>query len=134
MSIIVEPELGVPLVSDTPYLDLKARAEYACNTAAKLQEHGLELDPTKEDKDVAAKLTLAYAKDPEKTSKKVTVEVKTPNQNKPKLFESNKPKINVSFKNNKTQKRRPTKKVVKENKSREFSKKDLTTLLNRLRG
>ena len=67
-------------------------------------------------------------------SKKVTVEVKTPNQNKPKLFESNKPKINVSFKNNKTQKRRPTKKVVKENKSREFSKKDLTALLNRLRG
>ena len=67
-------------------------------------------------------------------SKKVTVEVKTPNQNKPKLFESNKPKINVSFKNNKTQKRRPTKKVVKENTSREFSKKDLTALLNRLRG
>jgi len=72
MSLVVEPELGVPLVSDTPFLDLKARAEYACNTAAKLQEHGLKLDPSKEDKDVAAKLSLAYAKDPEKISKKVT--------------------------------------------------------------
>ncbi len=37
-----------------------------------MQEHGLKLDPSKEDKDVAAKLSLAYAKDPEKISKKVT--------------------------------------------------------------
>lgn len=69
MSLVVEPEFGVPISPDTPYLDLKARAEYACNTAAKL---GLELDPSKEDKDVAAKLSMAYAEDPEKTSKKVT--------------------------------------------------------------
>tara|TARA_R100000995_G_scaffold44236_1_gene20739 strand:- start:3768 stop:4349 length:582 start_codon:yes stop_codon:yes gene_type:complete len=69
MSLVVEPEFGVPISPDTPYLDLKARAEYACNTAAKL---GLEPDPSKEDKDVAAKLSMAYAEDPEKTSKKVT--------------------------------------------------------------
>ena len=37
-----------------------------------MQEHGLKLDPSKEDKDVAAKLSLAYAEDPEKISKKVT--------------------------------------------------------------
>ena len=67
MSLVVEPEFGVPISPDTPYLDLKARAEYACNTAAKL---GLEPDPSKEDKDVAAKLSMAYAEDPEKTSKK----------------------------------------------------------------
>ncbi len=69
MSLVVEPEFGVPISPDTPYLDLKARAEYACNTAAKL---GLEPDPSKEDKDVAAKLSMAYAEDPEKTSKKVS--------------------------------------------------------------
>ena len=69
-----------------------------------------------------------------KQSKKVTVEVKTPNQDKPKLFESNKPRINVSFKNATPTKERTRKKVVKENKSKEFSKKDLTALLNRLRG
>tara|TARA_R100001377_G_scaffold28585_1_gene15525 strand:- start:63 stop:602 length:540 start_codon:yes stop_codon:yes gene_type:complete len=46
--------------------------ESAANTAKELGEHGLEVEPTKEDKDVAAKLTVAYANNPEKTSKKVT--------------------------------------------------------------
>jgi len=62
----------VPLPSDTPYVDLKDRAAYACNTASKLAEHGLDIEPTVEDKDVAAKLALAYADNPTKTSKKVT--------------------------------------------------------------
>ena len=61
------------------------------------------------------------------------VEVKTPSS-KSKLFESNKPKINVTFKNPKPLNTKPRKKVVSENKSREFSKKDLTALLKRLRG
>ena len=69
MSLVVEPEFGVSISSDAPYIDLKARAEYVCNTAKKL---GLELDLSKEDKDVAAKLSMAYAEDPEKTSKKVS--------------------------------------------------------------
>jgi hypothetical protein len=69
-----------------------------------------------------------------KQSKKVTVEVKTPSQSKSKLFESNKPKINVTFKNPKPLNRQTKKRVVKENKSREFTKKDLTALLKRLRG
>ena len=69
MSLVVEPQFGVSISSDAPYIDLKARAEYVCNTAKKL---GLELDPSKEDKDVAAKLSMAYAEDPEKTSKKVS--------------------------------------------------------------
>ena len=72
MTLIVEPELGVPFSPDTPYIDLKERAEYACNTADKLSEHGLDITPTKEDKDAAAKLAIAYADNPEKTSKKVT--------------------------------------------------------------
>ena len=48
---------------------MKKRAEAAANTALDLAEFGLDLLPNKEDKDVAAKLTSAYASDPEKTSK-----------------------------------------------------------------
>jgi hypothetical protein len=44
----------------------------ACNTALQLAEHGLDLEPTAEDEDTAARLAIAYADDPEKTSKKVT--------------------------------------------------------------
>jgi hypothetical protein len=72
MPLVIEPELGVPFPLDTPYLDLKERAKYAGNTVKKLAEYGLPTEPTKADKDVAAKLVLAYAEDPKKTSKKVT--------------------------------------------------------------
>ena len=72
MTLIVEPEIGVPLVEDVPNVDLKERAEAACNTALQLAEHGLDLEPTAEDEDTAARLAIAYADDPEKTSKKVT--------------------------------------------------------------
>jgi len=72
MTLLIEPEIGVPLADDMPNVDLKERAEAACNTALKLAEHGLDLEPTVEDEDAAAKLALAYADDPEKTSKKVT--------------------------------------------------------------
>lgn len=72
MTLHIEPEIGVPIAADTPYEDLKERAEAACNTAEELAEHGLDIEPTREDKDVAAKLAVAYADDPEITSKKVT--------------------------------------------------------------
>jgi hypothetical protein len=72
MTIIVEPEMGVPLEKNPPPIDLKDRVESAANTAKELGEHGLDLEPTKEDKDVAAKLVTAYADNPEKTSKKAT--------------------------------------------------------------
>lgn len=72
MTLFVEPEIGVPLVEDVPNIDLKERAEAACNTALQLAEHGLDLEPTVEDEDTAARLAIAYADDPEKTSKKVT--------------------------------------------------------------
>ena len=71
-TLFVEPEIGVPLVEDVPNVDLKERAEAACNTALQLAEHGLDLEPTVEDEDTAARLAIAYADDPEKTSKKVT--------------------------------------------------------------
>tara|TARA_R110002033_G_scaffold168064_1_gene207631 strand:- start:28 stop:642 length:615 start_codon:yes stop_codon:yes gene_type:complete len=72
MTLVVEPELGVKIDKNTPSIDLKDRMESAANTAKELSKHGLEVEPTKEDKDVAAKLTVAYADNPAKTSKKVT--------------------------------------------------------------
>lgn len=72
MNLLIEPELGVPFSADTPYMDLKARAEAACNTAVQLAEHGLDLTPLKEDKDTAASLATEYAENPEAVSKKVT--------------------------------------------------------------
>ena len=72
MTIVVEPELGVPLETSKPSPDLKDRVEPAANTAKELGEHGLDVEPTKEDKDIAAKISVAYADNPEKTSKKVT--------------------------------------------------------------
>ena len=72
MTLLIEPEIGVPFSDDMTFVDLKERAEAACNTAVKLAEHGLEIDPTQEDEDVAARLAVAYADNPEKTSKKVT--------------------------------------------------------------
>ena len=72
MTIIVEPELNVPVKTGEPSADLKTRVEAAANTAKELGEHGIDLEPTKEDKDTAARLSVAYADDPEDVSKKVT--------------------------------------------------------------
>ena len=71
MTVTVEPELNIKLSESSPPIDLKDRMESAANTAAELAEHGLDVEPTKEDKDTAAKIVNAYANDPEKTSKKV---------------------------------------------------------------
>lgn len=72
MSLEIEPEVGVAISEKAPNLDLRTRVEAASNTAAMLSEHGLEVEPTAEDNGIAAKLTLAYADDPDKTSKKVS--------------------------------------------------------------
>jgi|TARA_B110000977_G_scaffold108236_2_gene140946 hypothetical protein len=69
MTLSLEPELGVPVSEGTRKLDLKKRTKAAANTALDLAEHGLDLLPNKEDKDVAAKLSASYAADPTKTSK-----------------------------------------------------------------
>ena len=86
MGIMVEPEVGVKKPPDLKTVDLKTRTKAAANTAKELENEGLNLEPTAEDKDVAAKLSTSYAENPEETSKKVTVEVKS--QSKPKLQES----------------------------------------------
>ncbi len=72
MTVTVTPEIGIPLSDNVPYMDLRIRAEAACNTAMLLSEHGLDITPNKEDKDVAAGLAVDYAENPEKTSKKVS--------------------------------------------------------------
>ena len=72
MTITVEPELGIEFSPNLPPVDLKTRTKHAAETAKELEKHGLNLEPTKEDKDIAAKLTVAYADDPETISKKVT--------------------------------------------------------------
>jgi len=73
MAILVEPEVGVPVPEGATYDDLKEYVEAAANTATDLSEHGLEVEPNAEDKDVAAKITGAYASDPESTRKKITL-------------------------------------------------------------
>ena len=72
MSILVEPELGVAIPEELPPMDLKKRTDAAAETAKELANHGVNLEPTKEDEDIAARLVTAYADDPENTSKKVT--------------------------------------------------------------
>ena len=72
MTLKLEPEIGVSIASEVPPEDLTVWAEAASNTAQELEEHGLDVEPTKDDKDVAAKLAVAYADDPEKTSKKAS--------------------------------------------------------------
>ena len=72
MTLIVEPELGVPVSDDNPFTDLTVSAGAAANTALFLAEHGLDIEPTKEDKDTAAALATAYADKPENTSKKAS--------------------------------------------------------------
>jgi hypothetical protein len=72
MTLSLEPELNVPMMEDSPFKDLTAHVGAAANSALFLAEHGLVLEPTNSDHDVAGALTMAYAKDPEKTSKKAT--------------------------------------------------------------
>lgn len=71
MTLQLEPELGVPISDKILRVDLKERVKSAANTSLELAEHDLDLEPTKDDKDIAAKLAIAYADDPETTSKKV---------------------------------------------------------------
>jgi hypothetical protein len=73
MTIVVKPEVGVPVQKDASYDDLKEYVSAAAETVEELAENGLEVDANKEDQDVAAKITSSYASDPDKTSKKITL-------------------------------------------------------------
>lgn len=70
------PDLGVPITPEQDIIDLRERAEAACKTINELENYAsegdLDLQPNAEDKQVAATLASAYAKDPENASKEVT--------------------------------------------------------------
>jgi len=68
MTIQLTPETGVPINKRAPKIDLKTRAAACAKTVALLSDHGLEVELTAEDKEVAAALAVSYAQDPEKTS------------------------------------------------------------------
>ena len=72
MTLHITPETGVPLSKRAPKLDLKDRAAACAKTVALLSEHGLDVDLTSEDKEVAAALAVSYAQNPDKTSSAVT--------------------------------------------------------------
>jgi hypothetical protein len=71
MTVVLHPEVGIPLSVDMSYADLRVRAEAACNTALYLSEHGSDIAPDKGDKTIAAGLAVEYAEDPIKISKKL---------------------------------------------------------------
>jgi hypothetical protein len=61
--------LGIELTPDISYVDLLERAKAACESIALLEKHGLDTTMTQEDQEAAAKLTAAYAEDPERASR-----------------------------------------------------------------
>jgi hypothetical protein len=74
MTLMLTPDLGVPISPDTNIVDLRERAAALCATIEILEEHGLEITPTQGDKDLAATLVEAYAANPEKASKTVSTQ------------------------------------------------------------
>jgi len=72
--IRLTPEFGVEIPPRTPYMDLRTRAEAACNTVNLLKEHGLQMTPCDEDTFVAETILTSFAADPDATSKEMTKE------------------------------------------------------------
>lgn len=72
MTIEIPVEIGVEIPPNISYVDLRERARAACASINLLQEHGLEVKETQEDKETAGALLSAYASNPETTSAQVT--------------------------------------------------------------
>jgi|TARA_R110000751_G_scaffold16732_2_gene52652 hypothetical protein len=72
MTLNVTPELGVSLEDDVGRLDLPKRTAALAETVTKLEDHGLDITPDGDDKDIAEALVTSYAQDPVKTSQQVT--------------------------------------------------------------
>jgi hypothetical protein len=66
------PDIGVPFKKSIKHVDLRDRANAACNTAKILEELGLSLKPDTVDKELATTLVSAYAKDPGHASRAVS--------------------------------------------------------------
>jgi hypothetical protein len=72
MTTAIIPDFGVDIPPGISYLDLRERAEAACNTVRLLEEQGLDVTPDEADNTVASILATTYAEDPDGTSKKVS--------------------------------------------------------------
>jgi len=72
MTINAVPEMGIPLEDEVKHMPLPERAEALGKTVDELEKYGVDLEPTEEDKEIAATLATAYAQEPDKTSNKVT--------------------------------------------------------------
>jgi hypothetical protein len=75
MALHLEVESGVPVPAKDDLAgqrDLIRNAKAAANAARLLAEHGLEVDPTPEDRQTAASLATSYAYDPITTSAQAT--------------------------------------------------------------
>lgn len=72
MTLHLTPESGVPVQARAPKIDLKERAAACARTVELLSEHGLKTAKTREDDELAAQLSVAYAEDPEHASKVLT--------------------------------------------------------------
>ena len=73
MALRITPERGVPIKDTPPPSDLIGKAEAAAETAKHLHAHGLDITITAEDRDNASEISMAYAADPARTSKKATL-------------------------------------------------------------
>jgi hypothetical protein len=71
-SLVVTPDLGIPIPQNIDYADLITKASAACATVRELESHGLEVNVTQGDIDIATAIVTAYAADPEKVEKTVT--------------------------------------------------------------
>ena len=74
MTLMLTPDLGVPISPDTNIMDLRERAAALCGSIEVLEEHGLDTTITQGDRDVAATLVEAYASDPAKASRTINTQ------------------------------------------------------------
>ena len=72
MELELVSELGVEILPNVDFLDLRERAEAACRSIELLESYGLDTTPTVEDQEVAATILTAYAQNPAATSQQVT--------------------------------------------------------------
>jgi len=73
MAIAIEPEFGIEIPEGTSYMDLRVRAEAACNTLHELERNGVIIPPPDDvDNTIATTLSLSYAADARGTSLAVT--------------------------------------------------------------
>ena len=68
----IVPTIGVPYNRDIPYVDLRTRAEAACNAALLLTEYGLDLHVDVGVQDEAAALVFDTVQNPASTTKRLT--------------------------------------------------------------